>query len=781
MNDLLFETPDNSPATGRYARVAVERSIDRLDDDGTLTYAVPGADPEPGTRVEVPLGKGSRATPGIVVCVGGRELLEGLSPGRVKSISRVGEARLTPELMRLASWMSGYYVCPLGMTLAAMMPAAVKRGTGKRRVERVELAPGIVLDAAQELPVGIGKSGRRVWERLVAMGAFPAGATVRDLAMRMGLKTVAPIRKLAASGVLRITHEDKVVAALRATPSVEAPGRPDAVTLTPEQLATVEGIDTTRGFGVHLLRGVTGSGKTEVYLRLIERVLERGQSAVVLVPEIALTPQAAERFTTRFGPGVVAVLHSGLRPAERHRAWARAASGEARVVVGARSAVFAPVTNLGLVVVDEEHDSSYKQDRLPRYHGRDTAIQRAHLAGCPVVLGSATPSMESWANAQRGKYRLWTLTGRVGGATLPEVRVVSLADERRVRVQRDPGDTRLHLVGPTLEAALERTLRGGGQAILLLNRRGLAQYVWCRSAACGYVLSCDHCDAGLVVHRAREVPAGGVVRCHHCDAAQRVPTLCPGCGSKLALFGWGTQRAEEEVAEKFGALGLEIGRTLLRVDSDEMKSAGAFHAALARFASGEARVLLGTQMIAKGLDFPNVRLVGVLDADTALHQPDFRACERTFQLVSQVAGRAGRGAHAGLVVVQTMMPTEPAIALAARHDYVSFATGELATRARAKLPPATRLARIVCRDQNAAKARSAAETLTARLRREAGVEVFGPYVPALSRVAGYFRVAIDVRSDRSGPVQAALGAARRDGMLTSDSHTAVDVDPVSLI
>jgi primosomal protein N' (replication factor Y) len=534
---------------------------------------------------------------------------------------------------------------------------------------------------------------------------------------------------------------------------------------------------------VHLLRGVTGSGKTEVYLRLIDRVLGEGRSAIVLVPEISLTPQTAGRFTRRLGETRVAVLHSGLTGSQRHREWSRVSSGEARVVVGARSAVFAPLKDLGLIVVDEEHDGSYKQDRLPRYNARDVAIVRGSLAGCPVLLGSATPSLESWANATgRGaKYRLWELPARVGGATLPEVRIVDLREEHRARREAEGNDRRIHLLGTTLEHAIDRTLRAGGQVLILHNRRGFASYVWCRNAACGYVASCNQCDANLVVHRGERLPAGGVVRCHHCDSEQRVPRACPVCGGPVALWGGGTQRAEDELANKFAALGIEEGRTMLRLDSDTMRSARDYAAALSRFARGQVRLLLGTQMIAKGLDYPGVRLVGVIDADLSLHIPDFRAAERTFQLVSQVAGRAGRGQVPGRVILQTSNPHAAPIVLAARHDYAAFAAGELAVRDRAGLPPVTRMARVVCRDKDAAAARRAAASLADVLAATPGLRVRGPMPCVVSRVAGQYRVAVEIVAPAAGVLQRALAGARRAGLLRSDASTAVDVDPATLL
>ncbi len=773
MDAELFPTSDTIPKAPHagYARVALESGVE--GEDGTLTYAFDGTPPDVGQRVEVPLGRGARRVAGIIVEVGGDDLRGSLAASRIRPISRRHDARLPADLLTLARWISSYYACPLGIVLASMLPAAVSTAPAARTVTLVELVP-------TESPPGLRANSRAVLERLRAVERVRFPLMLVEAIEASGAASRRPLDTLARAGLLRVWEEVRPDAAppgaLFSAPA--SPGaRPD---LTPEQHGAVEGIAGVPGFGVHLLRGVTGSGKTEVYLRLIERVLARGASAIVLVPEIALTPQTVARFTDRFGERLVAALHSGLTPAQRKRAWHRAAAGEARVVVGARSAVFAPVPSLGIVVVDEEHDGSYKQDRAPRYHARDTAIVRARGAGVPVVLGSATPSMESWRNAREGKYHLWTLPARVGGGTLPEVRVVDLREERRADRLAGLDDGRVRLLGPTLRAALEHTLRAGGQAILLLNRRGLARYVWCRDSACGFVLCCDHCDAALVVHRTGDSPDGGVVRCHHCDAAQRVPTLCPACGSRLALFAWGTQRAEQELAGTFGALGLEPGKTLLRLDADAVHSAADFARALASFERGEARVLLGTQMIAKGLDFPNVRLVGVLDADTSLVIPDFRAAERTFQLVSQVAGRAGRGAHAGLVIVQTLRPDDPAIEFAARHDFEGFAEIELATRARSDLPPYARMARVICRSEDLAEARTLARDLAAHLGADPALRVRGPMPCVIARIAGVHRIVVEVLAASATDIQRALSAARAGGFLRSDSRTQVDVDPTAL-
>ncbi|MBI1190468.1 MAG: primosomal protein N' [Tepidisphaera sp.] len=814
MTDQSLFSAEIEATAGVFARVAVARGIERLDGDGALTYRCEGEAPDVGELVRVPLGKGE--ADGIVVALGGADLLDGVPAWKAKAIIGKSGAKLPRALIELARWMAGYYVCPLGMVLATMMPAAVKHGTGTRMVEMVrrlgkkegdgagtggtpvprdgveegeEAAEGTALEssATKEKKQGrLSPAARRAWAAIEAMPERDFPLALNELALRAGVKSPAPIRGLAKAGLVEITRETTVrsgeVAGLAGL--VEPTEKSLAPTL--DQANAIEGVWASRAtFGVHLLHGITGSGKTEVYLQLIARVLAQGQSALVLVPEIALTPQTSVRFTRRFGRGAVAVLHSGLTASQRHKEWARAAGGGARVVVGARSAVFAPLESLGLIVVDEEHDGSYKQDRLPRYNARDVAIKRAHQAGCPVVLGSATPSLESWANARPAgvrRYTLWTLASRAGGARLPEVAIVDLAAERHLRREMDGRDDgRLHMLGPTLERELERTLSEGGQAILLLNRRGLASQVWCRAPRCGFVLRCDQCDANLIVHKVPEAGRLLVVRCHHCLSEQRVPSLCPQCGGRLAHFGGGTQRAEEELSRKFASMGLVDGQTLRRIDADTMRTGRDYFSVLEAFSRGEVRVLLGTQMIAKGLDFPNVRLVGVVDADTALSLPDFRAGERTFQLVSQVAGRAGRGEHAGRVIIQTMSPEAPAIRLAAAHDYVAFAEREWADRVRFELPPATRMARVVCRDERSDKAKAAAAELAQAIHAAGGVKVRGPLPCTVSRVAGQFRFAVDLLGGKAGDVQAALGEVRRRGLLTSDAKTAVDVDPLSLM
>lgn len=754
-------------------RLAPERGVDHPDG---LTYALPDslASVRMGERVEAPLGRGNAPVAGYVI-----EILDSttLDPARIKPVKRRLSGGLPPALVELAKWMARYYLCPIGMVFASMTPAAVKHDIGVVTRSALEPAPDASerLDAMKPTP-SLAPLVEALRARMGDTSAWPVQP--RALQKTLGAATIAPVNRFVREGVLREVR----VTTVRAAWGEVTPGDAARVTLSDEQRAAlariVGGLDT---FAVHLLRGVTGSGKTEVYLDAIERVLAQGRSAIVLVPEISLTPQTSARFLARFGRQGVAVLHSGLTSAQRNQQWSAVASGAARVVVGARSAVFAPTPHrLGLIVVDEEHDNSYKQDQLPRYHARDVAIKRAQIEGCPVVLGSATPSLESWKNALDGRFVLSTMRTRPAGMRLPRVVVVDLAEERR---KRPWSENRVRLLGPTLETALRRTLDEGAQAILLLNRRGYANYICCPDHRCGWIMTCDDCDATMVFHKDKRLDPGrgGVVRCHHCLAEKLLPSHCPSCERKVSVFGLGTQRVEEELARDFADL--RSGDTMLRLDSDTMRGGRDYFLALERFRKGDARVLLGTQMVAKGLDFPNVRLVGVVHADTAINLPDFRAAERTFQLVSQVAGRAGRSDKPGVVIVQTLAPNTPAVRFASRHDYEGFAQEELSQRERAGLPPFARMARIVIRDDDYAKAFDRASDLESALRQGADQTVLirGPMPCPLSRIAGKHRIAIELLAPSAGPLQSALTAMRNAGLLRSDATAAIDVDPVALL
>ena len=761
-----------------WALVAVERGVDRWPEG--LTYSVPPhlADLRPGERVVVPLGRGDRITPGWVIRRQMKTDVAGLAAGRVKSIERrdEGGVALPGEVLQLALWISSYYCCPVGLALAGILPAAVRKGVGRSTRLMVDLAEAEAEAAPETAGRRMGPKRRAVLEYLRSRPAEERPMELHALARAAGLAGAAPVRALVKMGLLTAERRSQVEAAWLA----EAVEPPPVPTPTPDQQAVVDQVAASLGggFSRHLLHGVTGSGKTEVYLRLMEQVVARGQRALLLVPEISLTPQTGARVIGRF-PGVrVAILHSGLTAAQRHQQWAMVASGEARLILGARSAVFAPVPDgsLGLIVVDEEHDGSYKQDQQPRYHGRDVALRRGQLAGCPVLLASATPSLESWHNVRQGHYRLHELRHRAPGLTLPRVVVVDFAEERK----RFP-DRRVRLVGPTLDAAIRATLEDRGQVLLLLNRRGYGNYVACADHRCGWIMECPHCDAGMICHQMPGPERERFVRCHHCLEESRLPRRCPTCGKAVTVFGLGTQRVEEELRALHPTLAAP--EALLRLDGDTMRTATDFHRALGRFGRGEVRMLVGTQMIAKGLDFPGVRLVGVVNADTALNLPDFRASERTFQLVSQVCGRCGRGQAAGSAVVQTFQPQAPPIVLAARGDYRAFAEGELALRERFGLPPLRRMARLVVRHESAQTARAEAELLAERLRAiaPAGVDVRPPAPCPLERISDRWRMQVEVLAEKAAPLQKLLADARTSGVVRPGEALAVDVDPISLM
>lgn len=525
------------------------------------------------------------------------------------------------------------------------------------------------------------------------------------------------------------------------------------------------------GFSSHCLQGVTGSGKTEVYLQAVADVLALGRGAIVLVPEIALTPQLTGRFRARFGDQV-ACLHSGLRAGERYDAWRRLLSGEVRIAVGARSALFAPVRALGLIVVDEEHDASFKQESGLKYNARDLALVRGSMAKALVLLGSATPSLETLSNARRGKYRLHRLTRRVSERPLPRVTVVDMSlPANRPRQEDSP-------LSPQLEDALLRVVGKGQQAILLLNRRGYAPYVLC--PGCGGAFRCLNCDIGLTWHKRR-----GLMLCHYCGMGKRMPERCPHCGhAPLSLQGMGTERVEAFLGQ------LLPDCAIGRLDRDTLQARDAHVRILDAFRKGETQLLVGTQMVVKGHDFPNVTLVGILSADYGLNLPDFRASERTFQLVTQVAGRAGRGALPGEVIVQTYAPHHPAIQLASRHDVEGFFQHELKLRRVHRYPPFTRLALILISAQQEGEAekvaREVARALGAFAQTDAagGLEVLGPALAPLSRLQRWFRWQVLLRASSPALLHAGLGVVESLPPFASGAaevRISLDMDPMQLL
>ena len=804
--DTLFPTldlapePVATPPVGPIAVVALEQGIDRV-----LDYAVPprlAGVLAVGQRVRVPLGRNNKPATGYVVGLKGTT-----DHPKVKPLGELIDDRVlvSPQMMELARWMGRYYVAPLGIVLESIIPSAVKKriGLGYSSIVRPALARGELQALFEKTKA---PKRRSVLARLLQLEADEPIELVR-LAGEAGV-TVPTVRKLSRTGVITIAQQPDLVGL------AEDPLPPGGATeadrqLNEEQQRAFDQLAPrmdAAGFSVNLLLGVTGSGKTEVYLQCIRRVVAAGRQAIVLVPEIALTPQTVRRFVARFGH--VAVLHSGLTAGERHRHWQRIASGRASVVVGARSAVFAPVPKLGVIVVDEEHEPSYKQDTAPRYHGRDVAIKRAQLEGVPVILGSATPSLESYhkvgaqsaarrtqneatpdrvpsatPNSQLStpNYQLLHMPTRVRGLKMPHVELIDMRQENRLR-------RGVHLIGQRLEHLLRTTVDKGEQAILLLNRRGYSNFVYC--ASCGDALQCKYCDATMTYHRtaganvqSAKLEAGlhtGQLQCHYCLASNPLPATCPTCGKKLSLFGLGTQRAEEEMAKKFPDL------KYARVDSDSMRGTRDYEALLGQFAKGEVQCMLGTQMIAKGLDYPNVTLVGVISGDTALALPDFRAAERTFQLITQVAGRAGRGDLPGRVVLQTFMPDDPTIRDALKHDYVGFAARELKLRQEVGLPPFSRMVRIILRDQEAEKLHATSEALAAAVNRAVAavgpdVTVKGPMPCPISRIAGFYRNQVVLQSPRAAQLQRVLAMVRQEKGLAKSDRIAVDVDPTSLL
>ncbi|MGB7158409.1 MAG: primosomal protein N' [Tepidisphaeraceae bacterium] len=780
-------------AEGPFAAVALEQSIDRL-----LDYSIPKAlapSLRVGQRVRVPLGRNNRAARGYVVSIHPTS-----DYPKVKPLAGIEDERVLfpPKLMELARWMSRYYVSPLGTVLESVIPSAVKKkvGLGYSQIVRVALPPEKIQEILEKTKA---PKRRAILARLLQIEPGGSIELVR-LAGEAG-STPPTVRKLVRLGLITITPE---VDLPRLTADVQptAGDEPDIALNEGQQKVFDElkpKVTGGAGFSVSLLHGVTGSGKTEVYLQCIRELVAQGKQAIVLVPEIALTPQTVRRFIARFKR--VAILHSGLTATERHRFWQQISNGMADVVVGARSAVFAPLPNLGIVVVDEEHESSYKQDTAPRYHARDVAIKRGQIENVPVLLGSATPSLESYAKAisadGRGEPRvrpnsdagegrtqgssLLVLPHRVRGLSMPHVELVDMRQENRFR-------RGVHLMSQRLEHLLRTTIESGHQAILLLNRRGYSNFVYCPS--CQNVIQCKYCDTTMTYHRAAAAHAKGAssaegvhtgqLHCHYCLAVNPLPEKCEACGKRLSLFGLGTQRVEEEIARKFPEL------RFARVDSDTMRSSKDYEALLGRFARREVQVMLGTQMIAKGLDYPNVTLVGVISGDTALALPDFRAAERTFQLITQVAGRAGRGDAPGRVVLQTFLPDDPTIRAAIKQDYVGFAQTELRHRREVGLPPFARMARIILRDQEQEKLHKHGEELAAHLsdalaaEREE-VKMKGPMPCAIGRIAGYFRNQIVLLSRTPAPLQRVLASVREKGGLARSERVAVDVDPVSLL
>ncbi len=778
MQPGLFQPDETAKAADTpFAEIVFDRPLDHA-----YTYAVPPSLQNQlavGKRVIAPFGRGDKQTIGF--CVG---RTEAKPERRVKAILDVLDEHtlLTEHLLKLTRWMADYYLCGWGQVLNAVVPAGVKKQAGTRLVPILDLVPAALLPSP--LP-HLSPKQKRVLEYLQT---HVTPIELRQVMHETGCGGT-PIEALVEKGYVR-RRSGRVESATTVSQPIgregEAPAEPLGVCgsagaspsrvpfdLTADQAAawaTLEPVLQAGGFHPFLLHGITNSGKTELYLRAIEEVVRQGKEALVLVPEISLTPQTIQSFHGRFND--VAVLHSHLHTAERGNHWRRIARGQVQVIVGARSAIFAPTGKLGLIVIDEEHEASFKQESTPRYHARDVAVMRARLENIPILLGSATPSLESWHNAQKGQYTLLTLPRRVADRPLPQVKLIDLRHDRHP-------DKKPHGLSPSLERAMKHALDARGQVMLLLNRRGYSTYLFC--PACGHVEHCKFCDLSMTYHRERHI-----TMCHYCGFEKTPPDRCPVCGAGQVLYqGMGTEKLQGEIEAKFA------GKIVERMDSDSMKRPGSHQRVLDAFRRGEIHILLGTQMIAKGLDFPNVTLVGVINADVGLHHADFRASERTFQLLAQVAGRTGRGDAGGYVFIQTMQPEHPSIVLAANHDYLTFAQEEMQARRAHNYPPFQRMARLIVRSKDEKAGNDYADRLAAAFRVEldrrkaaqepTGLRLLGPAEAPVFRLKGYFRFHFQLHSASSVVLHQVLRAVLPAVRVATGVELTVDIDPQDML
>jgi len=741
---------------GLVALVAPVMPIDR-----SLSFAVPESMESllaPGQRVTVPVGRSGRMVTGFVLSIDRRIWDSTLRP--IASI--VDESSyLNEEMIELGRRIARHYACPLGRTLKAITPEAVRRQRGLKAVRYIELAM-----PPDEIVAGGGRITAKRRAVLDALAETDEPARVDTLLEQTGTSS-AVLRGMEREGWIVQSTRRELIDTGEPDQTVVDPG----FTLNDQQQAALERIaehiDDAR-FAVTLLFGVSGSGKTEVYIRAIQQVVASGKQAILLVPEIVLTTQLVGRLASRFSD--VAVNHSGLSDTRRSIIWRQIASGEKKVVIGTRSAVFAPCPDLGLICVDEEQETSYKNLQAPRFHVRDVALMRTQQLGIPVVLGSATPSIETWYNSEhRAHYRRVALRRRVKELPMPRVHIIDMRDEWRDLKRRV-------VLSRTLERLLSETLDRGEQAVILMNRRGFASRIFCPD--CGMGLVCPQCSVGFVVH-----VASGQALCHYCRNRIATPTVCPniGCGGKLVQVGIGTQKVEEVLRSQFPKA------VIRRVDSDTMRHRDHYQEVVDQFEARQIDVLVGTQMVAKGLDFPFVSFVGVISADTCSMATDFRSQEHLFQLMTQVAGRAGRASTGGVAVIQTTMPEAPALRFAVEHDYESFARLELESRRATGFPPYRRLTRIVLAHKREETVRLEGEAFAGKVVdaiKLAGLEhadVLGPTPCPLTRLRGRYRYDLLLRTKSASAMHDLIKRLRESGaMRTKAQSTIVDVDPVSL-
>ncbi len=714
----------------QYADIIVDISHEKLDK--TFQYRVPEKlreTLEPGMCVQIPFGNGNRLIKGYVLEIGTQCKFD---PARTKDIAGIAErdVDVTDKMIALAAWIRKYYGSTMIQALKTVLPA-------KQSVKKLEQRYVEVLMNAEELRSLLGESMRKKQagrvrlltalleqekERRESVGASGnAVIPYRWITGKLNV-TSATISSLEKAGAIRTFTTESFRNPVKCVEDTSRPVR----TLSSDQQNIVDSVLADLDCGnqkTYLLHGITGSGKTEVYIELIEGVIKRGRQAIVLIPEIALTYQTLLRFYSRFGERV-SVINSTLSPGERYDQCERAKKGEIDVIIGPRSALFTPFPNIGLIVMDEEHESSYKSESTPKYHARETAIQVAKLHGASVVLGSATPSLEAYYRAEKGEYELFTLKERLTGGTLPTVYTVDLREELK------NGNRSIFSV--KLQRLLADRMAKGQQSILFLNRRGYAGFVSCR--ACGEVMKCPHCDVSLSEH------GNGRLMCHYCGYSEPKPKLCPKCGSKYVLgFKAGTQQIEEKLKELFPEV-----RTL-RMDGDTTKTKGSHEEILSAFAEGQADVLIGTQMIVKGHDFPNVTLVGVLAADLSLSASDYRAGERTFQLLTQAVGRAGRGEVSGEAVIQTYQPEHYAVVHAATQDYHAFYQEEILYRELGGYPPAANMLAVQIFARNEKQGEQLAQALAVQAK-DALVQILGPAPATISKINDIYRFVFYIKS-----------------------------------
>lgn len=748
------------PSDSPFALVAVGRPV-----RGEFTYAVPAplrGTLEPGLRVKVPFGRAS--TLGFYLAPADAPPPEVAK--KLKPIEAVLDATpaLSPDVVELVRFAAAHYRYPLGEALRAALPPGLSKAEAERPAKPDVVRFAVAQPGAELSTLARAPAQHAALSYLLAVGGR---ANVEEVAHAVpGARET--LRKLEARGYVRFDEE----AVLPGIADGLGQARPAA--LTPEQEGAVAALSKaldTGGFAPFLLHGVTGSGKTEVYLRLVEHALTQDKGALILVPEIALTPQLVGRFRSRFGQAV-AVLHSALKDRERLLAWQQLRSGEVRIAVGVRSAIWAPVKDLGVVVVDEEHDPSFKQEEKLRYQARDLAVVRGRQVGALVILGSATPSFESWENARRGRYALLTLSKRVDDRPMPQLGLVDLRVERprtpETRGEEPP------VLSPTLREAIGETLDKKQQVILFLNRRGHATFLVCE--VCGQALKCPDCDVCLTHHLSSRR-----VQCHYCGRADPLPDTCPECRGPMLKLGVGTERIEAEVAAAFPHA------RVARLDRDAATSAERLTELLASFARREIDVLVGTQMVAKGHDFPGVTLVCVVLADSALALPDFRAAERTFHLLTQVAGRAGRGKDTGRVLVQSYNPEAAPIAHMLAADFHGFSEGELKRRRALNWPPYARMAALRIEgdspDLTARVAHRLAQAMARKLPPPSrGVRLLGPAPAPISRIKGKTRWQLVVKgpthADLAGPLDE---AERLLPEVPAGVKVVIDVDPSAML